>query len=161
MFSEARLTRSLRPCPPTPTAATFNKSLGAVMPRPSTWRGTMAKPAVVTATCSTKRRLEMSAMIVCLLTGTAPDDLRLLDLADTNVAEGERAFVVALERNVSAPRTTVVRVGDELAGFHLGQPVGAFELILEQLHPVQPVLDVRSARDDACAVPVADRLQVA
>ena len=66
MFSEARLTRLLRPWPPTPHAATFSVSLGAVKPRPSTCLGTMAKPADVAATLRTNRRLEILAIGVCL-----------------------------------------------------------------------------------------------
>src|SRR5438876_1596394 len=46
MFWVARLTRLLRPMPPTPTPAMFSVSLGGVKPRPSTWRGTIANPAV-------------------------------------------------------------------------------------------------------------------
>src|SRR6185295_19143517 len=64
MFSEARLTRLLRPMPPTPTAATFSRSLGAVRPRPSTCRGTMAKPADVAATRDTNLRLEILAIVI-------------------------------------------------------------------------------------------------
>ena len=50
--------------PPTPTAAMFSVSLGAVKPRPSTWRGTMAKPADVTATLVTNVRREIFAIVV-------------------------------------------------------------------------------------------------
>jgi hypothetical protein len=49
--------------PPTPTAATFKVSLGAVKPRPSTCRGTIMKPADATETCSTKRRREILAIV--------------------------------------------------------------------------------------------------
>src|ERR1700704_3057513 len=64
MFSEARFTMLLRPWPPTPTAATFSLSLGAVKPRPSTCRGTMAKPADVAATRDTNLRLEILAIVM-------------------------------------------------------------------------------------------------
>src|SRR5581483_6001326 len=46
-----------------PTAATLKRSLGAVWPRPSTWRGTIANPAVVAATLPTNWRLEILAII--------------------------------------------------------------------------------------------------
>src|SRR5438132_14311634 len=59
MFSVDRLTRSLRPCPPTPTAATFRRSLGAVKPFPRTLRGTIAYPAPVIATFLTRPRREV------------------------------------------------------------------------------------------------------
>src|SRR5437588_11820828 len=76
MFWLERLIRLLRPMPPTPTAAIFSVSLGAVRPRPSTCRGTMAKPADVAATLDTKLRLEIRAMISLqlVLTDRQPDD---------------------------------------------------------------------------------------
>src|SRR5258708_2110938 len=52
----------------------------------------------------------------------------------------------------------VVRTGVELAGGHLGFPVRAPELVLDDLPAVEPVLDVRSFGDDARLVPLAHRL---
>src|SRR4051812_32038510 len=105
MFSDARLTRLVRPMPPTPTAATFNRSLGAVKPLPSTWRGTIAKPADVAATLVTNRRLEMWAMmtspLVVQVLGSG-FSVYSLQLADPDVPEGERAGVIALQRDVAA-----------------------------------------------------------
>ena len=49
MFWLARLMRFWRPMPPTPTPAMFNRSLGGVKPRPSTWRGTNAAAAPLAA----------------------------------------------------------------------------------------------------------------
>ena len=63
MFWVERLTRSLRPCPPTPTAATFSVSLGASNPRPSTCRGTTVRPAPVTATLDMNLRLDTGMLV--------------------------------------------------------------------------------------------------
>src|ERR1044072_2965766 len=49
---------SLAPIPPTPMQAMLSLSLGAVKPRPSTWRGTMVK-ATPAPTSPTNLRLEM------------------------------------------------------------------------------------------------------
>src|SRR6266545_4153312 len=60
MFWLARLMRLLRPMPPTPTPAMFNRSLGAVNPRPRTFLGTMASPAPL-AIVATNLRLDTPA----------------------------------------------------------------------------------------------------
>src|SRR5687768_6100102 len=52
----------LPPMPPNPTVAMFTVSLGAWKPRPSTWRGTMVKPAPAAAVVVRNLRLEMSLM---------------------------------------------------------------------------------------------------
>src|SRR5262249_51515895 len=57
-FSVARFTRLVRPWPPTPTAAMFRRSLGAVKPRPITDRGTIVKPATTMATFRINFRLD-------------------------------------------------------------------------------------------------------
>ena len=51
------------PCPLIPTAATFTRSLGACMPRPSTWRGTImnAVPAPAAAAVVMNWRLDTAA----------------------------------------------------------------------------------------------------
>src|SRR5262249_40360045 len=79
----------------------------------------------------------------------------LFQLADADVAKCERPLVIALQRDVALLRAAVVRVVDELARLDLGFPVRAPQLVLEQLEVVQPVLDVRAAREDARLVPVA------
>src|SRR4029077_12989433 len=75
-FSLARLTRLLRPWPPTPTAATFSVSLGAAKPLPSTCRGTIVKPAPVSAAVVTNRRRESGAILLSpfALTANSLDD---------------------------------------------------------------------------------------
>ncbi len=49
---------SFAPIPPTPMHAMFSLSLGAVNPRPNTWRGTMVK-LMPAATSPTNLRLEI------------------------------------------------------------------------------------------------------
>src|SRR5262245_15242197 len=61
LLPSARLNRLVRPMPPTPTPAMFNRSLGAVKPWPRTWRGTIVKAAVEAATLVTKSRREIIA----------------------------------------------------------------------------------------------------
>ena len=68
--------------------------------------------------------------------------------------------MIALERDVSFLRASVVGVVRELARLDLRLPVGTPERVLEQLEVVQPVLDVRAVDDDSRLVPLADRLQV-
>src|SRR6476659_9227314 len=64
MFWLMRLRVFEPPMPPMPTVATLRVSLGAWKPRPSTWRGTIVRPAPVAATVVTNFRREMSVMIV-------------------------------------------------------------------------------------------------
>ena len=62
--------------PPTPTPATFSVSLGAAKPLPSTCRGTMVKPAPVSAALVTNRRREIGAILLSPfgLTANSLDD---------------------------------------------------------------------------------------
>src|SRR5688572_18558925 len=62
LLSSPRLSRLVRPMPPTPMPAILRRSLGATWPRPSTCRGTMVTAAVVAATLVTKSRLDSLAM---------------------------------------------------------------------------------------------------
>src|SRR5262245_40799638 len=55
MFWLARLKMLLRPIPPTPTPATFSRSLGGVNPRPRTCLGTTASPAPAAAAVTNLR----------------------------------------------------------------------------------------------------------
>jgi hypothetical protein len=58
----------VRPIPPTPTAAIFNKSLGGVIPLPNTWRGTIVKAApVTTASVTNSRRVISFLWFISLL----------------------------------------------------------------------------------------------
>src|SRR4051812_25103044 len=59
----------------------------------------------------------------------------LLQLADAHVAQGQRAFVVALDRDVPLLRAPIVRPVLELAGLHLRFPVRAPELVFHDLLP--------------------------
>ncbi len=59
LLSRPRLSRLVRPMPPTPMPAMFSRSLGATNPLPSTCRGTMVTAAVVAATFVTNLRLEI------------------------------------------------------------------------------------------------------
>src|SRR5262249_49341798 len=83
------------------------------------------------------------------------------DIADANAAEGESAAVVALEPDMAFLRQSEMGIRPELARLHFGFPVGAPELVFEQLHPVQPVLNVRTFRYDPRSVPFAHRHQMA
>src|SRR5215510_11368496 len=58
MFWLATARMLLRPMPPIPTHATLRRSDGGVNPRPSTWRGTTATAAPVTAAVSMNWRRE-------------------------------------------------------------------------------------------------------
>src|SRR5579864_5305137 len=88
----------------------------------------------------------------------APGSLAKLSNAD--VPKRQRSRVVALHPQMAARRAPVVGPDGELARLDAGGPVGAAELVLEQFDAVQPVLDMRTFRDDACRVPFADPLQM-
>src|SRR6267378_1935525 len=60
---------------------------------------------------------------------------------DLDVAVGHLVAVV-LETDVARGVTPVVRVTGELARLDLRRPIGAPELVLDDLHAVQPMLDV-------------------
>ena len=77
------------------------------------------------------------------------------DFSDASIAKGQRAGVVALQRDVSALGAAEIRIHRELAGLDFRFPIGAPELVLEQLETVQPVLDVRACGDNARCVPLA------
>src|ERR1700752_3438124 len=61
---------------------------------------------------------------------------------------------------MTAHRLAEIRPVLELAPPPLRVPVGAALLELEQLHAVEPVLDVRAAREDTRLVPLANWLLV-
>src|SRR5258705_6596267 len=66
--------------------------------------------------------------------------------------------MVALNRDVSPRRAAVLGIIDELADLDLRGPVGAPQLVLEQLRPVEPVFDVRALYENARGIPFAARL---
>src|SRR5260370_24153074 len=83
------------------------------------------------------------------------------DLAHADVAESESPAVIALQPDMPFLRASEIGISGDLARLHFGFPIGTPELVLEQLHPVQPVLDVRTFRDDPRSVPLTDGLQMA
>ena len=54
----------------------------------------------------------------------------------------ERARMIALERDVAASRTAIVRVSREFAAFHFRFPVRTPQFVLQQLGSVKPMLDM-------------------
>ena len=54
-------------------------------------------------------------------------------------------------------RQTIMGVGREFAGGDLGLPVGALQLVVDDLAAVEPVLDVGALDEDARLVPVIER----
>src|SRR5215475_14550105 len=83
------------------------------------------------------------------LDGVAPDNVAPLgQLADADVADCQRAGVIALNTDEPRRRQPVVRVLGELARRDTLLPVLAPELVLDDLHPVQPVLDVIALDDE-------------
>src|SRR5581483_8373482 len=82
-------------------------------------------------------------------------------LADTDVAECQRARMIALQPDVAAPRAAVVRPRGELARLHASGPVRAAKFVFEQLDAVQPVFDMWAPGDNLRRVPLADRFEVA
>src|SRR2546425_2078959 len=72
---------------------------------------------------------------------------------DLDVAEGH-AELMLLQADVPLGVTTVARVRGELARFHLGLPIRAPELVLDDLHPVEPMLDVFPIHHEAYLVPL-------
>jgi hypothetical protein len=69
------------------------------------------------------------------------------------------AIAVILQRDVAARLAAVGGHLPEDALLLSCQPVRAAELVLDDLDPVQPVLDVRAAGDDARLVPRAGRMR--
>src|SRR4051812_42905743 len=63
--------------------------------------------------------------------------------------------MVTLDGEVAACRASIVRPYGELARLHFCFPVRAGRLVLEQLGAVEPMLHVRTARDDAAGIPFA------
>src|SRR2546427_7277896 len=59
-----------------------------------------------------------------------------------------------LQADVPLGVTSVARVRGELARFHLGLPIRAPELVLDDLHPVEPMLDVFPIHHEAYLVPL-------
>src|SRR5688572_4263627 len=74
--------------------------------------------------------------------------------ANLDVAECDPVTVV-LQRDVTAASLTVTGQVLELTRCHPALPVFAPQLVLEELHAVQPVLHVAAAHQDTCVVPFA------
>src|ERR1044071_5057458 len=72
---------------------------------------------------------------------------------DFDVAEGDHVPVV-LQPDVALRVFPEARMRRELARRDLGIPVGTAEFILEELHAVEPVLDVVAVHDEARGVPL-------
>src|SRR5439155_18908399 len=64
---------------------------------------------------------------------------------------------VGTRPDVSAPRARVMRVVLELARAYASLPVGTPQLVLDDFHAVEPVLDVRAADDETRLVPRSNR----
>src|SRR5437660_11765402 len=90
MFWLARLIRLPRPMPPTPTPATFSVSLGGVKPRPSTWRGPIATPAVPAATFFKNLRLDSPSSFCGMCSPRAPNIIAHVRMARHDVPHGRR-----------------------------------------------------------------------
>src|SRR5262249_31618075 len=143
---------------------------GAVWPRPSTWRGTIAKPAPVSATSETKSRRVIFFVIVVLRSAKASAErplayrlratTKLEKRANPDVAKREHAGGVSLHADVAALGAAEFRPRVELRRCHFRFPVWAPELVLDHLDVVQPVLDVRAVGDDPRFVPIADRFEM-
>src|SRR5262245_58040529 len=77
-------------------------------------------------------------------------------LADPDVSKLD-AVVVILQADMATTRLSVLRVVLELAALHAARPVVGPELVVDHLHAVHPMFDVRPAREQARLVPRADR----
>src|SRR2546426_8534636 len=76
----------------------------------------------------------------------------LTNFTNPDVAEGDPVAMI-LQADVAAHRASVARVVLELARFHPLFPVVAPQLVLDDLHAVQPMLDVAAFDEDARLVP--------
>src|SRR5258708_2811356 len=124
-------------------------SVRSVIERRHCSRSIERPPSYATTTCS----------VPFSIASAAPMRLSY-ERADADVAERDLVAVV-LECEVSGLVETVARHLRELARGDLPLPLGAPELVLEELHAVQPMLDVAAAHQDARLVPAADRARAA
>src|SRR2546426_3649554 len=76
----------------------------------------------------------------------------LTNFTNPDVAESDPVAMI-LQADVAAHRASVARVVLELARFHPLFPVVAPQLVLDDLHAVQPMLDVAAFDEDARLVP--------
>src|SRR5665647_1477412 len=88
------------------------------------------------------------------------DDVHLLQLTNPDRSERKRSSVITLHREMSSLEPPVLRPRAELARRDFRLPIRAPELVLEQLEPIEPVLHVRTARDDTRCIPLTHRLEM-
>jgi len=74
------------------------------------------------------------------------------------MADRKQPVVIALDADVSLLRKAIMGILPELACRDARLPVVAAELVLDNLLPVQPMIDVRARHHDARLVPLAGRL---
>src|SRR6185503_11837570 len=97
-------------------------------------------------------------MLLALSAEAEASALRDMPSLRTNrdVAEPYRVAVI-LQRDTTTLRASVRRHLHKLAGLHERLPCRAPQLVLDDLDPVHPVLDVRPCHDEPRIVPFADR----
>src|SRR5579864_8026721 len=100
------------------------------------------------------RRIESASGTDMEISGTR---IPSVQRADPDVADRERAGVIALDSDEAARREPIVRVLGKLARSDALLPVLAPEVVLDHLHAVQPVLDMIASHHEACPVPLIER----
>src|SRR5450756_945510 len=75
-------------------------------------------------------------------------------LPDPNIPDGQGSVMITLNRDVALRGGPVFRIRHELARLDFRLPIRASELVLEELLPVQPVLDGVALDDDQRRVPL-------
>src|SRR4051794_34010702 len=85
----------------------------------------------------------------------------LVKLANPDIAERERALMIALQADVADLGPAELRPCLELGRRHLRFPIRTPQFVLDGLEAVEPMFDVRSFGDDPREIPVANRFQVA
>src|ERR1700712_2189429 len=78
-------------------------------------------------------------------------------LPQTQVADGQRTGVIALDTDQSGGGTPILRIGRKFAGRHPAGPVRALQFVVHDLLPVEPVLDVRALDHETRLVPLTER----
>src|SRR5512145_2424778 len=98
-----------------------------------------------------ERRTRTVVIAECVVRGASGQD------ADADVAIRDPVAVV-LERDVAGARPSVPGPLRELGCRHLRLPRRGPQLVLDHLHAVEPVLDVRPVDDEADGIPFAGGL---
>src|SRR5206468_4716234 len=135
MFCDARLMRLLRPIPPTPTPAILSVSLGAVYPRPSTRRGTIAMLAAPAPTFLRKVRRDTPSRLIAMavpppmiLPDPARRDVRPARVGDTiprYERRPDRLIETTISRLLFDRRVGVDAAARRAVGAHAGRPRAA------------------------------------